>query len=309
MTPSDLSAIESELQIKLTEVFRSFMLKHGEEIRQAGKTLRYDDVLMTNPKQVVELNLNVRRFGIETGPDATPAPWPLEYLALNDNGAGDHECIKLDDDTGAVYLFNGEEGTFRRKFKSLDDYLGKLDKRVKKFEKSGPGKSDPKLLDAMRLFAGEHAFAVVIESIKKPATLKGLLATGIDPERLKSGLAKMLEIITGIAAGDWRMAIGEGDYPVQLKVSYSTDAKPAGPLAFSHIQMITGDLMVVFHARDSKATPPNPPIDWLAFEDALRALHETVIGKPVRLTLGKMSGEFSEYGYGTYKCKYCLVGR
>jgi hypothetical protein len=307
MTESDLLAIESGLQIELPEEFRSFMLKHGSEIRQAEQKLRYDDVLMTNPKKVVELNLKLRRYGIETGPDATPAPWPLEYLALNDNGAGDHECIKLNDAKGAVYLFNGEEGRFIRKYKSLDDYLGKLGKRVKKFEKSGPGKSDPKLLDALLLFSGNQSFAVVIERVEKPASPEGLVAAGIDSEQLKSKLAKLLEIITGIAAGSWRMTIGAGEYPPQLEVAYSTNANPAGPLALSSIQMMDGEFMIGFKAHDPKASPPNPPVDWLAFENALCALHETVIGKSVRLTLGNMSGEFNEHGYGNYKGKYCLA--
>jgi len=64
MTQSDLLAIESELQTKLPKVFRTFMLNHGEEIRQAEKTLRYEVVLKTDPKEVVELNLGGRHFSI-----------------------------------------------------------------------------------------------------------------------------------------------------------------------------------------------------------------------------------------------------
>jgi hypothetical protein len=302
MTQSDLLAIESELQTKLPRVFRTFMLKHGEEIRQAEKTLRYEVVLKTDPKEVVELNLEVRRFGIET------EPWPLDYLALSDNGAGDYECIKLSDAAGAIYQLNGEGGGFRRKFKSLEDYLGKLEKRVQKFKKSGAGKSDPELLDALTLLSGEHAFLAVMRRVKSPATLESLIAAGINPDRLKSGLAQMLQLITGIAADEWRMVIGAGDYPVQLKVSYSTDVKPLRPLALSSILMVDGELTVGFKARDPKVPPSNPPIDWLALENALCGLHETVILKPVRLTLRKIFGEFNEYGYGSYKCEYCLVG-
>jgi hypothetical protein len=233
----------------------------------------------------------------------------LEYLALSDNGAGDYECIRLSDATGAIYLFNGEEGVFRREFKSLDDYLGNLEKRVEKFENSGPGKSDPELLGALTLMSGRQAsFLLVMERVKPPATLESLIAAGINPDRLKSGLAEILELVTGIAAGEWRMVIGAGDYPVQLKVSYSTDVKPVGPLAFSSILMVDGELTVVLTPHDPKAPPPDPPIDWPAFENALCGLHETVIGKPVRLILGKISGEFNAYGYGTYKCEYCLVG-
>jgi hypothetical protein len=302
MTQSDLLAIESELQTKLPKVFRTFMLNHGEEIRQAEKTLRYEVVLKTDPKEVVELNLEVRHFGIET------EPWPLEYLALSDNGAGDHECIKLSDATGAIYRFYHERGGFCRKYKSLKDYLGNLEKRMEKFGKSGAGKSDPELLDALTLLSGEHAFLAVLKRVKSPATLESLRAAGINPDRLKSGLAQVLELITGIAAGKWRMVIGAGDYPVQLKVSYSTNAKLVRPLALSSIHMGDGELTVGFKALDPKVPPSNPPIDWLALENALCGLHKTVIGKPVRLSLGKISGEFNEYGYGSYECEYCLVG-
>ena len=46
-------------------------------------------VLETRPAAIVKLNRSLRENGIETGDDARPAPWPLRYLALSDNGTGD----------------------------------------------------------------------------------------------------------------------------------------------------------------------------------------------------------------------------
>ncbi len=307
MREPDFAVIESELQLKLPEVFRRFMLQHGGEIRSAEEVLRYDVVLKTDTKAVVELNRELRRVGIETGPDATPAPWPVEYLALSDNGAGDYECIKLNETTGAIYLFNGEEGRFQRKFKTLEDYRKDLAKRVAKFQKSGPGKSDPELLEAFNLSSGPSAFNVVVHRIEPPATPAKLKAAGVDTEKLKSGLARILEVITGIKAERWRMGMEPGEYPVQVRFTYATEAKPVGPLEFSSIQMLLGELMIVFKAREGAAAPPDPPINWEAFEDALGTVHEVAIGKPVRLVLGRITGGFSEYGYGTYECKYRLT--
>lgn len=307
MREPDLAVIESELQLKLPEVFRRFMLQHGEEIRRAGEVLRYDVVLQTDPKSVVELNRELRRVGIETGPDATPAPWPVECLALSDNGAGDYECLKWNETTGAIYRFNGEEGRFQRQFKTLEHYRTDLAKRVAKFQKSGPGKSDPELLDAFNLSSGRSAFTVVVGGIEPPATPAKLKAAGVDTGKLKSGLARLLEVITGIPAGRWRMGMEPGEYPVQVRVTYATEAKPVGPVEFDHIQVLLGELLIGFKTHGGTAAPPDPPINWEAFEAALGTVHEAAIGKPVRLVLGSVTGGFSGYGYGTYKCKYRLT--
>ena len=99
MTKQDLAQIESELGIKLPAAVRSFMLDHARRAGQ-GPSARSSTRSSSrpSPKAIVKLNKQLRKYGIEVGDDATPAPWPAEYLALSDNGAGDHECIKLDED-------------------------------------------------------------------------------------------------------------------------------------------------------------------------------------------------------------------
>src|SRR5687767_8428095 len=124
MTKSDLARIESDLGVKLPVAVRNFMLAHGDELAKARRTLAGEVVFETSPAAIVKLNKSLRKRGIEVGDDATPAPWPTHYLALSDNGAGDHECIRLDEKSGAVHEFNGEEGRFTRKYASLDAYLG-----------------------------------------------------------------------------------------------------------------------------------------------------------------------------------------
>jgi hypothetical protein len=309
MTEADLAFVESELQVTLPEAFRQFMLQHGQELRRAENVLRYDVVLSTDAEAVVKLNREIREFGIEVGIHATPAPWPLEYLALNDNTGGDYECVKLSEATCPIYLFDHEEGRFHRKFKTLEDYRKNLAKRVAKFEKSGPGKSDPELLEAFSLTSDDRAFHVGLRRVQPPVTPAKLKAAGVDTESLQSAFAGVLEVVTGIKAESWRMGMKPGKYPVQVQVTFATEAEPVGPLEPSYIQMLTGDLMVVFKLRDRASAPPDPPVDWRAFEDALCTVIEVAIGKPVRLVLGRVSGSFEEYGNGCFKCKYQLTHR
>src|SRR5688572_25159912 len=109
MTEADLARVESQLGVKLPAPFRRFMLDHGEELDRARKLLRDEVVWETDPKRIVTLNQVLRKYGYETGDDATPTAWPTEYVALSDNGSGDHDCLRTGDKSAApVYGFDGE---------------------------------------------------------------------------------------------------------------------------------------------------------------------------------------------------------
>ena len=303
MTEADLASIESKLGVKLPPAFRRFMLDHGDELARARKRLRDEVVWETAPGKIIRLNQDLRRYGYETGDDATPTPWPLEYLALSDNGAGDHDCLRTTDKAAPVYRFDGESGTFRRKFKTPGDYLTKLRRRVKQAGKASVGRSDPALRDALTLIGGVLDFTIIVPGVKQPATPAALRAAGVDTAKLASTLATLLEVITGVRSKQWTVSLRKGESPAEVAARYSTTAKPANPLSLSVLSMSAGDLFLSLHSTDDRMTLKKLPVDWAAFATALGDLHEAVTGKPVALTMGLPSGSFDE-GFGRFKCKY-----
>jgi hypothetical protein len=303
MTDAHLAHLESKLQIKLPAAFRRFMLDHGEELARARKLLRDEVVWETDPKRIVKLNQDLRKYGYETGDDATPTPWPREYLALSDNGAGDHDCLRATDKSAPVFRFDGESGTFARQFKTPDDYLAKLRRRVTKAQKGSAGRGDPALRDALTLIGDTSAFSVIVPAAGQPATPATLRAAGVDVPGLKAGLATLLEVVTGVRRERWKIATGKGEYPTQMNAAYSTTAKPPKPLALSVLSMSEGDLFLSLHSSDDRMTVKKLPLDWRAFAQALGDLYAAVSGQPVQLTMGTPSGKFED-GFGRFKCKY-----
>jgi hypothetical protein len=311
MTSADTSAIESALQLKLPARFKEFMVEHAAKLKRARSTLVGQVVLETSPAAIVKLNKQLRRDGIETGDadgEAKPAPWPAEYLALSDNGAGDHLCIRTTETSGALHEFDGEEGRFSRAFRSLDAYLADVNKRLAKLAASPKGKSDKALLKrAPALHADWSGLNVPIPDLEPPATLKRVKAFGVDVERLKSDYAALLEAVTGIPRSKWSIAARSSEQRL-VRLVHSTKAKPPRPYKFSGFQMPFGEMRLSLQLNDPKATLDASVIDWAAFHQAVAGLYSNVLRTPVGMPPGKMKvSKPTVYGYVGIEWTYAMI--
>lgn len=306
MTPKDLSQIESALDVNLPEKVRRFLLDHADELNAARKTLDDEVVLETRPAAIVKLNRSLRKHGIE---DARPTPWPTEYLALSDNGAGDHDCVKLTEKTGAIHEFNGEEGRFSRKFPSPGAYLAGLRKRLAKFQKSAKGKSDPKLLKrSPGLFADGKYFSVAVSDVAPPVTAAELRAAGVDTDRLLAEYAALLEAVTAVPRRSWAISLRKGEYPNQVRLAYSTTARQTKPFAFGGFQIVDGHMKLSVQAADPKSTLDVSMVEWPAFNQALGNLFATVMRTPVRVAPRKVSvSKPTVYGWASFTYAYAML--
>jgi hypothetical protein len=308
MTPKDTSAIEAALQLKLPARFKEFLREHAAELKKARSTLVGQVVLETRPAPIVKLNKQLRRYGIETGDDAKPKPWPAAYLALSDNGAGDHLCIKVTEASGALHEFNGEEGRFSRAFKSLDAYLADLRKRVAKTANSPKGKSDKALLNrAPALHADSSGLDVPILDMEAPASLKRVKALGVDVARLKSDYAALLEAVTAIPRKKWTIAARSGEHRL-IRLAHATKTKSLRPFKMSGFQSVFGDTSLSIQLNDPKSTFDASVIDWETFHQAIAGLYSNVLRTPVLMPPGKMKvGKPTVYGYVGIQWTYTMV--
>lgn len=311
MSENDLAMIETELAVKLPAGFRKFMLAHGEELKKAAKTLEMEVVLEAKPRAIIKINKMLRKYGIEVGDDATPAPWPLEYLALSDNGAGDHLCLKLDEKSGAIYEFNGEEGRFIPCFTSLDVYRADLDKRLEKYRKSPKGKSDQKLIRRVPAMVLNHnSLDISFPKLTPPVTPQMIAKEGIDTQRLQSEFARLLSGITGIAPQKWTFKIGRGESPISVRVIGHAKSKSTRPFQEVRFLIFQGALDLVVQSQPPTRELDESAIDWDTFDSGLTGIIETLLKTGAQLTRGQVSvSKPTVYGYITFKCQYGMNTR
>ena len=83
--------------------------------------------------------------------------------------------------------------------------------------------------------------------------------------------------MTGVGRDQWTIRMGKGEYPVQIRLNYSTKAKPPKPFAFDHFQIYNGELHLTVKCPDAKTKLDESVIDWDGFSDALSGLYATVM--------------------------------
>jgi hypothetical protein len=270
----------------------------------------------TRPAAVVPLNRSLRRSGIVLGDDADPSPWPREYLALTDNGAGDHECVRLTNKSAPVYVFLSEASTFERLFPSPDSYLADLRQRVAKWQRIHKGKSDPVMLKhSPVLFHDGRGLRVPRPPMEPPFTAAKLREAGVDTRRFASEYAALLEAVTGVPRRSWRFRYRTLNQAVSL--NHSTAARSKKPFLFEGFEMVNGDLSLRVRSTDPDTKFGNHKpagkldaslIDWPAFNAALVGLFGVVMRTPVRLKPDKVRvSKPTSYGYTLFKCKYALL--
>jgi hypothetical protein len=308
MNEKDFSKIETGLEVKLPEVFKAFVVRHGKELKEAAKTLADEVVWETSAARIVKLNKEVRKEGIEVGDEAEAAPWPGEYLALSDDGAGDHECIKLNDESGAVYEFSHEEGLFAKKFESPEAYLEDLRGRVKKFGESPAGKSEKGLVERAPFFTADPGgLNVPMNEMEPPVTEEKVRALGVDVERAKGEFAALLAAVSLIPREKWKIEIVAGKYPNQIRLSCATEGKSPKRVMLSHFQMNRGAMRLVVKTTHPRLEFDAGGINWELFHGAVRGLYEVFMRTKLRMTPGEIKAEaVTSAGYAAMEFAYVM---
>ena len=306
MTRSQLAEVESALGIALPEGFRQFASTHAKTLKAARKALRDEVVFETSAKPIIKLNKDLRKHGIEV--DGRPAPWPGEYLALSDNGAGDHECIKLDEADGAVYRFDGESGLFEPAFPSLPHYLDGLKQKLDHYTRSPRGMSNAKLAKQVHFASDGQGVDINLSGIEQPATPEKLQARGADLERLGAQTVALLAAVSGADTAGWSSRLAPGGYPPLVRCACQmADGSPV-PKAFATMMISEGTLRFSLAARNLPAGRQQPSAGgWDAVHAAVRGLHEAVMGIPLNMEFSPMLVEVDEHGWHRYHCDFSLA--
>ena len=306
MTAGDLREIESALGVTIPGEFRAFLLEHGDELDAARKTLADQVVLGTRPAAVIKLNRGLRKQGVVLGDDRDPSPWPLEYLALTDNGGGDYECVKLTEAGGAIHRFLSESSRFERLFPSPTAYLADLRERVAKHHKAIKARQSSTVLRAPQIVSNGQVARVEALDVESPVSAAALRAAGVDTGVLCSHFEKFLAAVTGIAPRSWTVRAVPKDRHVHLE--YATAARSNKLFAFTSFQVINARLGMQVMARDPARAMDVGWVDWPALDATLAGMCATVLRTPVRLQPGKPKATKPERsGYATYQCGYQLL--
>ena len=140
MTDADFKRIAAELGHPVPRVYREFMLANAAELRAAAEAMPLRSMIYLDPQEVIDSN----RFAREHPTDVFPIgeddePFPDTYFLIGDNGGGDYWFLKRDkagDGAAAgVWYYECESHEVSKSDKSLDDYLAKVRKDMKKPQK------------------------------------------------------------------------------------------------------------------------------------------------------------------------------
>jgi SMI1 / KNR4 family (SUKH-1) len=113
MTERDVIRVEKKLGIQLPTHYRRFLLEHGRVIARAKKGSRHVPFFIT-AKDFIDANLELRTNPCLRDTNGDGQPWPLKYLIVGTNGAGDDWCVDLTDESEIIWFFDSEAaGTFR----------------------------------------------------------------------------------------------------------------------------------------------------------------------------------------------------
>ena len=136
MTDGDLKKIESQLAHPVPDVYRQFMIAHGEELRKAKEAMPRRAMIYRDAGDVIKNN----RFAREHADDVFPigpkdTPFAESYFMIGDNGGGDYWFIKRESPESGVWFYECESHEVSKANKSLDDYLDEVRKAMRKQEK------------------------------------------------------------------------------------------------------------------------------------------------------------------------------
>lgn len=128
MTPEDLVAIETRLNIALPRHYREFMLDYPDVLKEArldsggGKQESPEDsYLLNSADAVIEANEWLHEPGLMML-DSETEPWDDNYFVIGKDVGGNMWCVKRGNRSKSVWFYDHEEGWYSRQSKSLSDY-------------------------------------------------------------------------------------------------------------------------------------------------------------------------------------------
>lgn len=136
MTERDLGKIETELGHAVPDVYRQFMLTHAEELRKAAAAMPGRAMIYLDADDVIRNN----KFAREHADDVFPVgrkeePLPESYFMIGDNEGGDYWFIKGESPASGIWFYECESHEISKAHKSLQDYLDKVRKDMRKPQK------------------------------------------------------------------------------------------------------------------------------------------------------------------------------
>lgn len=109
MTERDIGRVEKALGVRLPAHYRRFLAGYGTAVARLKREGAFVP-LFTAAKDIIEANAALRADPARQPTNRDRDPWPLRYLVVGADGAGDYWCVDLTGRRETVWRFDSEAG-------------------------------------------------------------------------------------------------------------------------------------------------------------------------------------------------------
>ncbi|MEX0703609.1 MAG: SMI1/KNR4 family protein [Planctomycetales bacterium] len=125
-TIEEIERLEQELGRVLPRNYRQFLSSQSSSVAKgkaafdSDRAARPERRLHDDIDRLIQWNRSVRSLGKAWTKDG--GPWPDEFLVIGENEREDYWALDATGDDGAVFLYDRDTGSFRRRWKSLAEF-------------------------------------------------------------------------------------------------------------------------------------------------------------------------------------------